>query len=108
MSAPDAPVTRADFEAIKKTIEDLHDCEASYISTQHVRESFGGTTVWDGGVSIFAITGHPAADTCYAWSAEEPGSDRRHYYAVLHLAPIESARDAVRASLALRHREETL
>jgi hypothetical protein len=97
------PMTKADFGEIRKAVEELHGCEANYLSTEHVRESFGGRPVWDGGVSIFAVTGHPAATMCYAWSAEEPGSNTRSFYAVLHLAPIESARDAVRASLALRH-----
>ena len=97
-------MSKADFEAIKKTIEDLHGCEASYLTTQHVRESLDGSRVWDGGVSIFALAGHPAAKMCYAWSAEEPGFDQRLFYAVLHYAPIESARDAVRASLALKQR----
>ena len=106
MSGPEAPVTRTDFDAIRKTVEDLHECEASYLSSQHVRESLDGTTIWDGAVSIFAVAGHPAATTCYAWAAEEPGMPQRHYYAVLHMAPIASARDAVRVSLALKHRQE--
>jgi hypothetical protein len=98
---------RSHFDELKRTVEELHTCEASYLSSQHVRESFEGTAVWDGAVSIFAITGHPAATTCYAWSDEQPGSRKRNFYAVLHLAPIESARDAVRASLALKQRIRT-
>ncbi len=95
---------KSDFEELKRTVEELHVCEASYISTQHVRETFRGTALWDGAVSIFGLTGHAAATTCYAWSDHEPGSGARSFYAVLHLAPIESARDAVRASLAIKHR----
>ena len=103
MRSPD-DATRTDFDAIRETVEELHECEATYLSTQHVRESLDGTTVWDGAVSIFAVSGHPAANTCYAWSAEESGSAKRFYYAVLHYAPIESARDAVRTSFALKQR----
>jgi hypothetical protein len=88
-------------------VEELHACDASYLSTQHVRETFDGTALWDGAVSIFALAGHPAATTCYAWSDHEPGSGTPHFYAVLHLAPIESARDAVRASLAIKQRVRT-
>ena len=95
---------RSDFDELKRTVEELHACEASYLSTQHVRETFQGTALWDGAVSIFALTAHPAANTCYAWSDHEPRSGKRSFYAVLHLAPIESARDAVRASLALKQR----
>ncbi|MDQ3427856.1 MAG: hypothetical protein M3477_08525 [Gemmatimonadota bacterium] len=103
-------MTRADFDALKKAVEDLHHCEASYLSTEHVRESFEGNPVWDGGVSIFAVTGHPAANMCYAWSDDAPGSpasDGRNLYAVLQLEPIKSARDAVMASIAVRCRSET-
>ena len=29
---------------------------------------FGDKTVWEGVVESFAITGHPKAKRCYAWS----------------------------------------
>lgn len=95
-------MTRTDFLILKEAVEELHGCEANYISTEHVRESYDGTVVWDGAVSLFGVTGHPAATMCYAWSVEEPGSAARSIYAVLRMEPIDSSRDAVRASLALR------
>ena len=97
-------VTKADFLILKETIEELHGCEANYISTEHVRESFDGTVVWDGAVSLFGVNGHPAATMCYAWSAQEPGWGNPVVYAVLRMAPIDSSRDAVRAALALKQR----
>jgi hypothetical protein len=94
-------MTRADFLILKEAVEELHGCEANYISSEHVRESIEGTVVWDGAVSLFGITGHAAATMCYAWSVE--GSDStRVIYAVLRMAPIDSSRDAVRASIALK------
>jgi hypothetical protein len=98
-------MSKADFTVLKQAVEELHHCEASYVTSEHVRESLGGKPVWDGAVAVFGVAGHPAATTCYAWSVEEPGSERRTIYAVLHYAPVQSARDAVRASLALKHRE---
>lgn len=95
---------RSDFDELKNAVEQLHGCEATYLSTQHVRETFEGTALFDGAVSIFALKEHPAATTCYAWSDHEPGSGQRGFYAVLEIAPIESARDAVRASLAIKQR----
>lgn len=95
---------RSDFDELKRTVEELHACEATYLSTQHVRETFEGAALWDGAVSIFALTGHAAATTCYAWSDQDGKSGQRNFYAVLELAPIQSARDAVRASLALKQR----
>jgi len=99
-------MTKADFLALKQAIEDLHGCEANYIATEHVRESYDGTLVWDGAVSLFGVTGHPAATMCYAWSVQEPESTARVLYAVLRMEPIDSSRDAVRASLALRQRSQ--
>ena len=40
---------------------------------------------------------HPTASVCYAWSSPIEGSDRRSFYAVLGVPPINSAVDAVRA-----------
>src|SRR3954447_19176120 len=99
-------MSKADFVALKHAVEELHDCEATYITSQHVRESLAGHPVWDGMVAVFGVTGHPAANTCYAWSAEDPESGRIIVYAVLHYAPIQSSRDAVRATLATRQRSE--
>jgi hypothetical protein len=52
------------------------------------------------------VKGHPATSTCYAWSADDPETGELTVYAVLHYAPIESSRDAVRATLATRRRSE--
>ena len=100
-------MTRTDFLILKEAIEELHGCEANYISSEHVRESFGGAVVWDGAVSLFGVTGHPAATMCYAWSTQEPGSPARSIYAVLRMDPIDSSRDAVRASLALKELDKS-
>jgi hypothetical protein len=97
-------MSKSDFEAIRKAVEELLGCKASYLTSEHVRESLDTTLVWDGAVAVFGLTGHPAATMCYAWAAEEPGSARRTYYAVLRLGPIASCRDAVLASLAVKRR----
>jgi hypothetical protein len=99
-------MTKADFLVLKKAVEELHECQASYVTSQHVRESLEGRPLFDGMVAIFGVTGHPAANTCYAWSTEESGAGDLTVYAVLHYAPIQSARDAVRATLAIRQRAE--
>jgi hypothetical protein len=99
-------VTKADFLVLKHAVEELHECEANYVTSQHVRESLEGRPVFDGMVAIFGVTGHPATNTCYAWSAENPETGLVTIYAVLHYAPIQSSRDAVRAILATRQRSE--
>jgi hypothetical protein len=92
----------ADFMALKEAVEELHGSEANYLSTEHVRESLGETLLFDGAVSLFGLTGHPAATMCYAWSTEGPETANRVIYAVLRIPPIDSSRDAVRAALALK------
>jgi hypothetical protein len=95
-------MSRADFVELKQAVQDLHGCEANYISTEHVRESLGDQLVFDGPVSIFGLTGHPAATMCYAWSAQTSPSSELVWYTALRMSPIDSSRDAVRASLAIR------
>ena len=64
--------------------------------------AWGDTLVFDGAVSLFGLSGHPAATMCYAWSAQDSGGSAPMVYAALRMAPIDSSRDAVRASLALK------
>ena len=97
-------MTNPDFVVLKQAVEELHDCEANYVTSQHVRESIEGRPVFDGMVAIFGVTGHPAANTCYAWSAEDQNTGEVTVYAVLHYAPVQSSRDAVRATLATKRR----
>jgi hypothetical protein len=99
-------MTKADFLILKEAVEHLHDCQASYVTSQHVRESVEGRPLFDGMVAIFGVQGHPAANTCYAWSTQDPETGRVTVFAVLHYAPIQSSRDAVRATLATRQRSD--
>jgi hypothetical protein len=47
-------------------------------------------------VHVFDLEGHPKATRAYAWSSPVEGSDKRRFYAVLHLGGIRSPLDAVR------------
>jgi hypothetical protein len=76
-------------------VEGLHNCKAKYKEVFRIIEMFEGDTVWEGDVFVFDLKGHPLAKICYAWSSPVPGS----FYAVLHLGPVKSAVDAVRASI---------
>jgi hypothetical protein len=85
---------------IKKAVERLHNCKASFVEQIAVVEKFGDKTVWSGVVSIFKITGNPQSNTCYAWASQVEGSAKYRYYAVLHVPPVDSPEKAVRASIA--------
>lgn len=88
---------------LKQVVEKMHGCPATFIEDMAVVEKFGEKTAWSGMVSVFALTGHPQAVKCYAWSSPIEGSTKRRYYAVLHVLPIDSPEKAVRASIVHDH-----
>ena len=62
------------------------------------REVFQGQTAWVGIVEEFALTGHPKATTCYAWSYRDGGTT--HTTTVLALPPVDSPEIAVKVAIA--------
>lgn len=50
-------------------------------------------------VHVFDLHGNGKATRAYAWSSPMEGSDRRRFYAVLHLGGLRSPLDAVRAPI---------
>jgi len=83
---------------LRKAVESQHGGTATFVQSVPVRETFEGQTAWDGAVSIFKLNGHPTAHLAYAWSYELPDGKRR-FFAVLHVEPITSPREAVRAAI---------
>ena len=84
---------------LKQAIEGQHGGHATLREVEPVSEEFAGHPVWQGVVHVFDLTGHPAATTAYAWSSPIAALDRRRFYAVLGVPPINSAADAVRAAI---------
>jgi len=70
-----------------------------------IKETFSGKTVWEGVVYTFSLTGHPTASRAYAWSSRIEGSDKRRLFAVLHVPPITSPVEAVRAAILAEQKE---
>jgi hypothetical protein len=58
----------------------------------------GNRTAWEGVVESFAITRHPKARRCYAWSFLDNSETR--YVTVLEIPPVESSQTAVGVYLA--------
>jgi hypothetical protein len=69
-----------------------------------VKEEFGADTVWEGAVHVFDLENNAKATRAYAWSSPIEGSDKRRFFAVLHMGPIKSPVDAVRAAIVAEHR----
>jgi hypothetical protein len=88
----------------KKAVESQHGCTATLAQSAPVRETFGGKSVWEGIVHIFKIYGHPQASQANAWSSPIEGSDKRRFCAVLHVPPVTSPADAVRAAIVAEQR----
>lgn len=86
-------------DQLKQAIEGQHGGRATLSDVLPIKEVWNGQTVWEGVVHVFDLEGHPKATRAYAWSSPVEGSDRRRFYAVLHLGGIRSPLDAVRAAV---------
>src|SRR4051812_47905132 len=87
--------------ALREAIRHMHGCDAKWVESVPVTETFHGKTVWDGEVQVFFLIGHPQATRAYAWSHVTEGT-KRQFVAVLGLGPVVDATTAVRASIAAR------
>lgn len=91
-----------------QSVEASHSCRATFAQATEVNEIFHGHKVWEGTVHVFDLRGHPTATRAYAWSSPIEGSDKRRFYAVLHLGGIRSPLDAVRAAIVVEHKASKL
>ena len=85
----------SEIERLQQAIRELHGFKSTHLRSVPVNETFEGT-VWNGTVEIFQVHGHPRAGFAYAWSCEDD-DDKKRYVAILGLALVNSALDAVRA-----------
>jgi hypothetical protein len=77
---------------LKRAVENQHGCTATFIQSAPVI------------VQVFRIDGHPKARRAYAWSSPIEGSDKRRFFAVLHLPPVTSPIEGVRAAIITENR----
>lgn len=91
---------------LKEVVEAMHGGVATLSQSLPVIEIHEGLEVWRGIVHIFDLEGNALATRAYAWSSPVEGSDRRRFYAVLHIAPIDSPLAAVRAAIVAEHRQK--
>jgi hypothetical protein len=87
-------------EQVRQAVEKLHNCRATHLCTEPVKEVFQGKTLWDGEVEIYGLIGHPKAATAYAWMhLDGPADSLDRYVAVLGIPPVDSAQNAVKAAI---------
>ena len=89
---------------LKHAVESQHGGTANFVESVPVKETFESKTVWDGNVAIFDLDGDTYATRAYAWSSPIEGSNKRRFFAVLHLGPIRGPEDAVRAAIVAEQR----
>lgn len=94
------------IDQLKAAVEGQHGGIATLIQSVPVVETHEGKTVWDGVVHVFGLWGHPQAARAYAWSSPVEGSDKRRFFAVLHMGAIKSPQDAVRAAIVAQFRSK--
>jgi hypothetical protein len=93
------------IDHLKIAIESQHGGLATFTQSVPVRETHNGQTVWEGVVHVFDLEGHPEATRAYAWSSPIEGSDKRRFFAVLHIGAMKSPADAVRAAIVAEARK---
>ena len=84
---------------LKTTAERLLRCKVRFVGSVFVVLPYGYRVAWSGSVSVFDLIGHPKAARTYAWSTPIVGSKKLRYHAVLHISPVDSPEQAVRASI---------
>jgi len=92
-------MTSNQIPELQEVIHKLHGGSAAHIESVPVKEVFNGETVWEGIVEVFDLIGHPKASKVYAWTNETDDPKNPHHVTVLHLGPIKSAADAVKAAI---------
>jgi len=91
-------------DQLKAAIESQHGGTATLAQSVPVAERHGGLKVWEGVVHIFDLAGNSKASRAYAWSSPVEGSEKRRFFAVLHIPPIDSPLAAVRAAIVAEHK----
>lgn len=84
---------------LRKAIESLHACKATWRETVPVTEKHGDAIVWDGEVEVFDITGNPNSNVAYAWAYAAGDPPKKRISAVLGGGKIDSAVMAVRVAI---------
>lgn len=92
------------IEDLSLPVETTHRCKARHESSMLIRETFRQQTEWEDVLESFALTGHPKAKPCYAWSFQDNGE--MQYATAREIPPVESPITAVRLAIAAEVREK--
>ena len=90
----------AGLPALLDAVRHMHGCEATWLESVPVTETFKGETVWSGEVQVFQVEHPSGATRVYAWSHAVGEAGRRRFYAILGAGPVVDAVTAVRVAIA--------
>jgi hypothetical protein len=93
--------SKENIKRLQQVIFHLHKVDSEWIESKHVREVFGGKTLWEGDVEVFILNGHPKAKRCYGWTYGEP----EEFITILELPPVTDAQSAVKVGVAYQIKE---
>ena len=85
---------------LKEAIRALHGCDALYVRTMRVDETFDGVMPRYGLVMVFELVGHREAACCYAWNSGK--GEQTETFVVLQIPPVTTPASALQAALEAR------
>ena len=86
----------------KRAIRALHGAYAMVLGCDFIDDRLMGDPVRCGSVFVFELVGHPTASKCFAWEVDG------QITTVLAEGPVQTAVDAVRASIGPDHEDSGL
>lgn len=90
---------------LRKAIKAVHGCDGAHVETVPVQEVFRGEVAWQGDVEVFAVSGHPKAQQCFAWGVRRDDDKGWDVTAVLAIPPVVTPQLAVRAAIVAHARQ---
>jgi hypothetical protein len=64
------------IEQLRLAVETKRCCKARHEESTPIRKTFREQIAWESVVESFALSGHPKAKRCYAWSFQDDGKAR--------------------------------
>jgi hypothetical protein len=99
-------MAEVETDQLREAVERLYGGRAALVQSVPVKETFIGSTVWEGVVHVFQLAGNLKANRAYAWSSPIEGSTERRLVALLRIPPITSPVEAVRAAIVQEHKSK--
>lgn len=96
-------LVNTDLPGLSETIHELYGCTSRHVETVWVTEtSEQGRVRFEGGVHVFALKGHPTAESAYVWTDDTEDAETGKVFVVLRTDGVSTAKEAVSAALEIQ------